>query len=197
MGVNFNLFKIDKKKFVDVYFFYSLKKNKINVFFNTFILGFKNNFSIIYPEILVEQSKRIFLFCFNLIMNQGFFLFTNFNKLFLKNYIFFLACRSLQTIIHTKWVNGLLTNCLWKSPPIFIVSKLNNFLILKETFIKKVPLILINNNILSLDKSFYLIFSNLNSKKYMFFYYKNLSNFIILSKLYFFTIKLLNSKVKK
>jgi len=129
-------------------------------------------------------------------MNQGFFLFTNFNTLFLKNYIFFLVCRSLQTIIHTRWVNGLLTNCLWKSPPIFIVSKLNNFLILKETFTKRIPLILMNNNNLSLDKSFYLIFNNINSKKYMFFYYKNLSNFILLSKLYFFATELLTLEKK-
>ena len=102
MGINFNLSNYNKKKFVDIFFYFGLKKNKLNFFFNTFILGFKNEYSIIHPEVLIEQSKRIFLFCYNLILTNGFFLFLNFNRLLIKNYVHFLVFRSLEVIIHSK-----------------------------------------------------------------------------------------------
>lgn len=189
MGINSNLSSYNKKKFTNVHFYFGLKKNKINVFFNMFILGFKDKLAIIYPEIIITQCKRIFLFCYNLILNNGLLIFLNFNISLVNKYIFILVCRSLQGIISMKWINGLLTNFLLKKPSVFIASNIKNYFPLKESFIRNIPFIFIDNNFLSLHKSFYLILSKVNRKKFIFFFYKNLSNFILISKLYKFIVK--------
>lgn len=183
MGIIFKKSFYNKKTFVDVQSQFCSKKNKFNHCFNTFVLGFKNDFSIINLEFFIEQSKRIFLFLLNFISLSTKFLFINLNFSF-KNFLSFLSYRCLEPMISQNWINGLLTNCLWIKPHILLASNIKNYVLLQESFIKNLPLVLIDNFSMPLNKYFYFIFGNSFSKKFLYFYYKNLSNFIVLSKLY-------------
>lgn len=188
MGITFKEKNYSKKTFVEIQGHFGVKKSKLNYSLNMFILGFKYDFSIINSEFFIEQSKRIFLFCFSFIEKTNKFLFVN-SSLFSKEFLSFLVYRSLESIITQKWINGLLTNSLWVKPAVLFVWDVKNILILQESYLKNLPLILLDNLSISLNKCFYFLFSNYFSKKLLYFYYKNLTNFILLSKLYKFSIK--------
>lgn len=186
--MRFNQLHYNKKTFILTHSYFGCKKSKLNFSLNTFILGFNDNFSIINPELFIEHSKRIFLFCFNFILNQSHFFFIHLNY-YVKRYSFFMVLRCLESVLLKKWINGLLTNSLWSKPAAIFISKVKNFLTLQEAFIKNLPLILINDGNVLLNKNFYLIFGNDSSKKFLYFYFKNLSNFILLAKLYKVCVK--------
>jgi ribosomal protein S2 len=183
MGITYKFFNFNKKVFVNVQSNFSVKKIRLNSVLRRFILGFKFGFSINNSEYFIEQCKRVFLFCFSLTEARCSFLFIGLNSFF-KDGINFFAYRSLEAIISVKWIHGLLTNSLWVKPSVLVLSQIQNSLFLKESFIRNLPFILIDNVNSTFSKYFYFIIGDRYSKKFLFLYYKNLSNFLILTKLY-------------
>lgn len=164
------------------------KENSLQTL-NSFFLGTRNNFYVFNPENYIELSKRLYFFCFNVIMLGGSILFINTHDYF-KEVTLFFGLRSLQPVKLNNWVNGSLAKLSYKKRTILFLSNIdNNMYILKEAFSRCIPVIGVQDSNVSVDRISYSIIGNNDSKK-MFAEYSNLlSDAVIKAKLFNFCKK--------
>lgn len=181
MELNFftNKLHLQTKDFLFCQSLWGHKKNTTSSFLNLHILGFINDFSIFNMEHLLEYSKRCLLFSFKAIFNNGYSLFLNINDSYRRINTFF-CFRSLQPFFYNKWVNGNFTNNVIKKPFILICPLTNNNII-KEAFIKLLPIICFEDTNFNLNKGFYSILGNDDSKKNIYLFYSFFSSFVLKS----------------
>ena len=160
------------------------KKERLNHSFNIHLLGLKSNSAVFNPEHFIEYCKRSSIFCSKTILNRGTIFFINSDDEYRKIVIFF-GSRSLQPINCDKWIGGFLTNNFFKNPCVLVTPNLDkNIYILKEASRKLIPVISIEDTDHNLNKPFYSILGNDDSKQSVSYFYNILSDYIIKSSLY-------------
>ena len=181
MELNFfaNTLDLKTKDFLFYQSIWGHKKNITSSFLNLHILGFRNDFALFNSEHLLEYTKRCLLFSFKTIFDNGHFLFLNIINSYKKINAFF-CFRSVQPLLYSKWVNGNFTNNVLRKPFVLLCPLINNNII-KEAFLKLVPVIYFEDTNFNLNKGFYSILGNDDSKKSIYLFYSFFSSFILKS----------------
>nr|YP_009476766.1 ribosomal protein S2 [Cryptomonas curvata]AVM81259.1 ribosomal protein S2 [Cryptomonas curvata] len=187
MGVS-NQFTLSGKKltkgFIISQSYWGHNKQTLSSSISPHVFGIKNDFVIFNPSHFVEYSKRISVFCSNVILNNGNILFISFGADYKKISVFF-GSRSLQSIHINKWVGGSITNNFLKKPCIIVTPVIpKDSFVLKEASKKLIPIITIEDSDYILHKGFYSSFGNDNNKESVSYFYTILSESILKSLLF-------------
>lgn len=186
MGVVFRLSKFDTKSFLYVQSFLGRTKHTFDFIMHFYSFGKRHELDLINPDFFIEYSKRSFLFLSYLITKKSNLLFVMLDT-FHRNLFIFFCLRSLESFYYGKWVCGMFTNRLVdKFHTVILQSDIVESNLLKECFLKFIPVIMSNYNYSSLNRLFYFVPSGNPSVEFFYFFYTNLSNLIIVFKLFEF-----------
>jgi len=161
---------VKPKFFIDSQLFWGHKKSSFNPKLSVYILGFSNSFSVINFERSIEFFKKCILLCFEFISNNKRLLFLS-TKLNYRKLIVFFGIRCFQMVFSQKWIHGILTRNLIKSDSVMISPKLDRNLI-AETFKLLYPMICIEDTNYRVNRTFYSVIGNDDSKKKHIFFFE-------------------------
>ena len=175
--------KLNSSDFLYVQSFWGHKKKFFNNLSSFFFLGLKNDNLVFNLEYSKEYIKRMLFFSLDSFLNNNSILFVC-SSSYVKTTLFF-ASRSIQYANYNKWINGLLTNFVFKNPHTFILTNsIKDNFILKESIKTLRPFICIEDSNYFLNKSMYPILINDDSKESLCHLYTVLTNNVIKLILY-------------
>jgi len=180
--------------FMFSHFFWGHKKQFLDSSTNKYVLGLKNDLVVFNGEYFLEYLDRCSLFCSNMVFSGGILFFISLVEAYEKLTLFF-AVRCCQKFYVNKWFGGLITNNLFLNDTsyAFILPNLKNAnYVLRESSIKLIPTICIEDSDNCFHKGFYQLFGNDDKKDSIHLFYNTLSDSVIKSLLFTYA-KQLNS----